>query len=136
MIVVDVNTIAYLWIPGEMTAFAEHALTKDPDWVSSLLWRFEFRSILAGYLRRGLLDRNAAARCLRGAESQLGGREYTVPSSLVMDKIATSKCSAYDCEYVALAEDLRTILVTSDKEILSQFPKLSMSLKHFAKRDG
>jgi len=85
MIVVDVNTIAYLWIPGEMTQLAENALARDPHWVSSTLWRSEFRNILAGYLRRGDLDRDAVARCLNGAESQLAGYEYLIPSALVMN---------------------------------------------------
>ena len=132
MIVVDVNTLAYLWIPGEMTELAEKALARDPHWVSSILWRSEFRNILAGYLRRGALGRDAVDRCLNGVESQLGGHEYIVPSGLIMRKVAGSSCSAYDCEYVALAEDLKTTLVTSDKQILSEFPLLTTSLKKFA----
>jgi len=132
MIVVDVNTIAYLWIPGELTALAESALARDPQWVSSVLWRSEFRNILAGYLRRGDLNAAAVERCLDGAESQLAGHEYIIPSSLVMEKVKASACSAYDCEYVALAQDLNVTLVTSDKQILNQFPKLTTSLRAFA----
>jgi len=49
-----------------------------------------------------------------------------------MKKVAASTCSAYDCEYVALAEDLKTTLVTTDKQILSEFPMLTKSLKAFA----
>ncbi len=132
MIVVDVNTLAYLWIPGEMTGLAEKALARDPHWVSPILWRSEFRNILAGYFRRGDLDRDAAGRCLNGVESQLVGREYLVPSELVMRKVEASACSAYDCEYVALADNLKTTLVTSDRQILSEFPMLATSLKTFA----
>ena len=132
MIVVDVNTLAYLWIPGELTAFAEKALARDPQWVSSILWRSEFRNILAGYLRRGDLDRAAVDRCLSGAESQLAGCEYLIPSELVMGKVAASACSAYDCEYVALAADLKATLVTSDRQILAAFPALTTSLRAFA----
>jgi predicted nucleic acid-binding protein len=132
MIVVDVNTIAYLWIPGEMTPLAERALARDPQWVSSILWRSEFRNILAGYLRRGDLDAETVARCIEGAESQLAGHEYIIPSALVMSQVGASTCTAYDCEYVALAQDLNTTLVTSDKQILAQFPRLTTSLKSFA----
>ena len=132
MIVVDVNTVAYLWIPGEFTALAERALARDPHWVSSILWRSEFRNILAGYLRRGDLEQATAERCLSGAESQLAGYEYLIPSELVMRKVAASTCSAYDCEYVALAEDLKATLVTSDKQILTEFPALTTSLSTFA----
>ena len=132
MIVVDVNTLAYLWIPGEMTAFAEQAFARDPHWVSSILWRSEFRNVLAGFIRRGDLDRVTADRCLAGAESQFAGREYLIPSSLVMQKVTDSTCSAYDCEYVALAEDLKTTLVTSDKQLLREFPALTTGLRAFA----
>jgi hypothetical protein len=90
MIVVDVNVLAYLWIPGELSALAEAALERDPHWVSAILWRSEFRNILAGYLRRGELDRVTADRCIDGAESQLAGHEYLVPSALVMNKVAAS----------------------------------------------
>lgn len=133
MIVVDVNTIAYLWVPGELTGPAEKALKRDPHWVTSVLWRSEFRNILAGYIRRGDLDRKAADRCLTGAEAQLAGYEYLLPSELVMSKVCASTCSVYDCEYVALADDLKTILVTSDREILREFPALTTSLKAFAR---
>ena len=132
MIVVDVNTIAYLWIPGEMTDLATRALARDPHWVSPILWRSEFRNILAGYLRRGELKRPDVDRCLSGAESQLAGHEFLMPSVLVVDKVAVSTCSAYDCEYVALAEDMGTVLVTSDKQILRSFPTLAASLRVFA----
>jgi len=124
MIAVDVNVLAYLWIPGEMTTLAEEALARDPHWVSSVLWRSEFRNILAGYLRRGDLNQATVDRCIDGAESQLAGYEYLVPSGLVMGKVAASTCSAYDCEYVALAADMKATLVTSDRKVLAEFPGL------------
>lgn len=127
MIVVDVNALAYLWIPGEMTATVEKVLRRDPHWVTSILWRSEFRNVLAGYLRRGVLDRSAVAGCIEGAETQMAGREYAVPSALVMRKVEESSCSAYDCEYVALADDLGTKLVTSDAQILRDFHLLAVS---------
>ena len=55
MIVVDSNVLAYLYLPGEHTADAEALLERDPDWASPVLWRSEFRNILAGYLRRRML---------------------------------------------------------------------------------
>ena len=132
MIVVDVNVLAYLWIPGEWTDLAERALARDAQWATSILWRSEFRNILAGYLRRGSIAPAIAQRCLEGAEAQLSGREYVLPSPLVMRKVAESTCSAYDCEYVALAEDLKTKLVTTDKQILRDFPEWAVSLREYA----
>ncbi|MEN9805867.1 MAG: hypothetical protein RL756_375, partial [Pseudomonadota bacterium] len=52
MIVADSNVVAYLYLPGEHTAAAERLLEREPDWAAPILWRSEFRNILAGYLRR------------------------------------------------------------------------------------
>jgi predicted nucleic acid-binding protein len=131
VIVADVNTIAYLWIPGEMTSLAEAALVKDPEWVAPQLWRSEFRNVLAQYYRKKLIGRNVMSRCLQGAESQI--KSYTVPSSLIIQKVMESSCSTYDCEYVALAESLRVKLVTADKQICRQFPEIAISLRDFPK---
>jgi len=40
--------------------------------------------------------------------------------------------SAYDCEFVALAKDLRLRLVTADKQVLAKFPETAVSLASFA----
>ena len=129
MIVVDVNVIAYFWIPGEMTALAESALERYPKWVAPFLWRSEFRNILAGYIRRGTLATSQAEKCLAGAEAQMQGCEYLVPSDRIMRLVGRSTCSAYDCEYAALADDLNVKLLTTDKQLLKEFPRLAVSLK-------
>jgi predicted nucleic acid-binding protein len=56
MIVVDSNVLAYLYLPGECTEAAEALLGNDPEWAAPILWRSEFRNILAGYLRRKSLS--------------------------------------------------------------------------------
>lgn len=49
MIVVDSNVLAYLYLPGEYSTAAEALLEQDSDWAAPILWRSEFRNILAGY---------------------------------------------------------------------------------------
>lgn len=122
MIVVDTNVLAYLWLPGIRTPAAERLLKKDPDWNAPLLWRSEFRNVLAGCLRRGDLDLETALQIAEGAEEQMRGREFSVPSAQVLARVEESECSAYDCEFVALAEELKVSLVTVDEKLLKSFP--------------
>jgi len=53
VIVADTNLIAYLVIHSEFTSLAERVLALDGEWAAPLLWRSEFRNLLARYLRRG-----------------------------------------------------------------------------------
>ena len=46
MIVVDVNVLAYLLIPGKYTEAAVELLGEDSAWVVPRLWRSELRNIL------------------------------------------------------------------------------------------
>lgn len=48
-----------------------------------------------------------------------------------MEKVKASKCTAYDCEYVVLAEVLKSNLITKDKEILKYFPDIAIDLEAF-----
>lgn len=58
----------------------------------------------------------------------LEGFEFDVQSREVMELVRDSECSAYDCEFVALAERLGVKLVTMDKKVLKAFPKRAVSL--------
>ena len=133
MIVVDTNVIAYLLLPGERSASARAVLRRNAEWASPLLWRSEFRSVLAQYLRSAALDFESATRLMDEAETLLRGGEFQVPSAEVLRLVSTSKCSAYDCEFVALAEDLAVPLVTADSRVLNEFPSVTTSLEEFAR---
>lgn len=132
MIVADTNIIAYLLLGGEKTTQARAALLKDPAWAAPILWRSEFRSVLAAYLRRGQLALSDAVELVAEAESLLSGSEYRVESLQVLSLVSTSSCSAYDCEFVALAQELGVSLVTSDKQVLEAFPSVALALDVFA----
>jgi predicted nucleic acid-binding protein len=129
VIVVDTNVIAYLWLPGDRTAAAERLLHADPEWNAPILWRSEFRNVLAGCLRRKDLDIETALQIVDGAESHLRGREFSVPSHQVLACVERSDCSAYDCEFVVLAEELDVMLVTSDEKLLRSFPARTRKLE-------
>lgn len=128
MIVVDTNVLAYLYLPGEHTAAAEALLERDPDWAAPVLWRSELRNILAGYLRRGQLGFEQALALQREAEELLVDGEFEVDSLAVLELVRDSDCSAYDCEFVALAAQLQTPLVTMDRKLLRAFPQIAVPL--------
>jgi predicted nucleic acid-binding protein len=136
VIVVDVNVLAYLLIEGEHTAAAEAVFAVDPEWAAPLLWRSEWRNVLAGYLRRGELDRAGVEERLAAGAALVRGREYPVDDDTVLNMVAASTCSAYDCEYVALAETLGVPLVTSDAEVLRHFPERAVRPDEVARPGG
>lgn len=128
MIVVDTNILAYLYLPTAFSEQAELLLLQQPQWIAPVLWRSEFRNVLALYLRKEILTLEQAFDIQTEAETLLAGNEYDVPSLDVFRLIETSECSAYDCEFVALAKRNHTVLVTEDKKILKQFPEITLSL--------
>jgi predicted nucleic acid-binding protein len=128
MIVVDSNVLAYLYLPGEYSTAAEALLEQDSDWAAPILWRSEFRNILAGYMRRKAITFEQAVSLQREAESLLEGAEFELESLAVLELVRDSDCSAYDCEFIALAMKLDTKLVTMDKKLLRAFPKRAIAL--------
>ncbi len=128
MIVVDSNVLAYLYLPCEFSIAAEALLAQDPEWAAPVLWRSEFRNILAGYIRRKTLTLEQASGLQAEAEALMNGQEFEIESRAVLELVNKSDCSAYDCEFIALAERLDTKLVTMDKKLLRAFPKRAFSL--------
>ena len=131
MIVVDTNIIGYLYLTSERSSQAEQVLRRDPDWVAPLLWRSEFRNVLAFYIRKRWLNLQAAQEIMDEALGLMVGQEYEVVSSRILSLVVKSSCSAYDCEFVALAQDLGVSLVTVDKQVLDQFPESAVSLDKY-----
>jgi predicted nucleic acid-binding protein len=128
MIVVDSNILAYLLIDGVFCKRAEALLASDSNWIAPLLWKSEFRNILAGYIRRKDFSFDKAYQIIREAEFILSSKEFEVDSLLVLELIRDSDCSAYDCEFVGLATKNGCKLVTMDKQLLKAFPKIAVPL--------
>jgi predicted nucleic acid-binding protein len=127
VIVVDSNVIGYLYLSVGRSEQAEQLLREDAQWAAPQLWRSEFRNVLALYVRKRILTLAAAQGIMEEALLLMAGRQYEVASSQVLRLAATSSCSAYDCEFVALAQDLGIPLVTVDKQVLDQFPQVAVS---------
>lgn len=132
MIVVDTNLLVYLYVEGQRTRTAEAVLARDAAWAAPLLWRSEFRNTLAGLVRRRALGLEDAIQITHEAERAMTGREYNVVSHHVLQLAARSGCSAYDCEFVALAQDLDVPFVTADRAVRRAFPAETIAPETFA----
>ncbi len=131
MIVVDTNIVSYLYISGDHSQQSEDLLSSDSNWVAPILWRSEFRSVLTQYFRKNLLNIDEILLIIQQAEKLLHDHEYEISSTHIMQLVINSQCSAYDCEFVALAQYLDIPFITADKKILREFPNIAKSVNSF-----
>jgi predicted nucleic acid-binding protein len=128
LIVVDTNVIAYLFIEGRHTTAAQVLLQADSCWFVPPLWRSEFLNVLAGTMRHRSLAQDKALTVYSKAAQMLQGREFEPSPGRVLDLVQRTGCTAYDCEFVAVAEELGVPLVTMDAQILKCFPDRAVAL--------
>jgi len=131
VIVADTNLLTYLYVQGQRTQESEAVLQRDAMWTVPLLWLSEFRNALIGLVRTEALKLEEAHAIIDEAERWLTGHEYSVVSRQVLALASRSGCSAYDCEFVALAQDLEVPLVTNDRQVLKAFPTIAVSPSAF-----
>jgi len=131
MIAVDVNTIAYHWFISPHSNAIQKLFIKDNDWVAPALWRSEFRNILASQIRLKKLALLDALDIWLEAEKMMKKKEYVVNTSSVLLLVAESNCSAYDCEYVAVAHHLNVKLITYDKQLIKAFPLVASTAEQY-----
>ncbi len=98
-----------------------------------MLWRSEFRNVLALAIRQKALTIDAAQQIASKAEASFERREFAISSDAILQLVATSNCTAYDCEFVALAREHGVQLVTVDRQILLEFPEVAISLDQFVR---
>ncbi len=128
MIVIDTNIVMALFVPSERMPLAERLYRRDSRWMAPRLWRSEMRNTLSGALRHGRLDAHAVRETQANAEALLEGNEAEPDSDEVFNLVAASTCTAYDCEFVALALRLGVPLVTCDRQILRDFHEVAVDL--------
>jgi predicted nucleic acid-binding protein len=135
VIVVDTNVLAYAAIPGQSTVNALAALARDPEWVAPSLWRSELRSVLVLEIRLRGMSLGDALTAFSEAEVLVTEPDFPVDTSKVLALAGASGASAYDCEFVALAEELGIPLVTADRRLAERFPAIAVELRRFGTGD-
>lgn len=131
MIVVDAQVLVYATLPSADSDLVTRLAERDPGWHAPVLWQSEFLNACAAYLRSG---RASGADCLSAfasAEWLIGGRQHGPVVLDVLAVVETTRLSAYDAEYVALARQLGLQLVTFDRQVLSEAPGIAIHPEAF-----
>ena len=126
MIVVDTNVISYFLIRGERSESIDRLYKADSDWVAPRLWIDEFLNVLATYERLNKLASSETAPIFADALALMEGSTYEVPADRILSIARRTSCSAYDSQYIALAEDRGLQFYTCDKKILRACPSIAV----------
>jgi predicted nucleic acid-binding protein len=82
------------------------------------------------------LTLSGAVERMKAAEALIGERTLDVRSEAVLRLANESECTAYDCEYVALAQRLGVPLITYDEPVLEAFPDIALRPSEFLSMHG
>lgn len=126
MIAVDAMVIVAAILDGDDAPSAKAWRMRDPHWIAPLLWRSEVRNVLVRLTRRRGLSTDSALEAMMLAEKSMVVGTFDVSSDHVLRLAVASGCTAYDCEYVALAEARGVKLLTADRPLLAAFPAITV----------
>jgi len=131
VIVVDTNVIAYAVLPGEHTEAVLALAEADPAWLAPRLWRSELRNVLATTLRTGRIDLPRAVAAFRQAEALVEDVDVEAATEECLQLAERRGVSAYDAEFVLVAEQAELPFVTADRRLAQAFPKRAVLLEDF-----
>ena len=134
MIVVDSNVIAHALITSECSSEVLEISKIDSEWNAPLLWISELRSTLLKYIRIGHFSIFLANEVLGTAREMMSSGTGTVGDEHVLRLAVDSGCSTYDCEFVAMAQQMDAPLLTYDRKLLNAFPELAVTPGDWLKR--
>jgi predicted nucleic acid-binding protein len=128
MIVADVNLIVYLLTDTSQHSSAVELFRRDPGWRVPPLWRHEMLNVIATLTRQTVLEEQEAFTLWRNALDLFKPREELPDAERALSLSIHNKVSAYDAQYVALAEQLKIPLITEDKKLQKAFPSICQGL--------
>jgi predicted nucleic acid-binding protein len=132
MIVADADLISYFWLGVARSDAARAVRQRDEEWVAPTLWKSEFRNVLYQHMQHRDLPLTDALRIATRVEADMEERTYDVSTEAVLRLVDETGHSAYDGEYVALAQQLGVTLVTGDRPVVDCFPDTAVLLEEAA----
>jgi predicted nucleic acid-binding protein len=131
VVVVDTNVVAYALIEGPKTVLAQTVREKDSRWRLPELWRHEFLNVLAMHARHGGVSLKEADVLWQEALALLTDCELPVDMRKALRASTQFGISAYDAQYIALAQSLGVRCVTEDRRLARAFPDVATSMDAF-----
>jgi predicted nucleic acid-binding protein len=131
MIVADTNLVAYLILNSGKTREAEKVRECDPVWRVPPFWRDELLNVLWLFHRSGDLTHGEAIRAWQEGVGLLGESEVAVDGESVLETAIRYSITAYDAQFVTLAESLGVPLVTFDRKLVKSCPGVAVSYAGF-----
>ena len=95
------------------------------------LWKSEFPNVLALLPEKRYYYPSKGTTLQETAESLMSHNEFDISSAQILALVEQSRCSSYDCEFVALAQHLNIKLGTQDKKVLREFPSAAIPVIDF-----
>jgi predicted nucleic acid-binding protein len=126
VIVADASVVAALVLPRAQSELVEELQRADASWVAPPLVLSELRSIMASLVRHHMRTPVQGSELFVLATEALEAVTFEPDARRVMELVAGSGCSSYDCEYVAVAEELACPLATFDAELMRAFPTIAV----------
>lgn len=134
MIVVDANIIAYLTIESELSREARMVAEIDPDWRVPPLWRYELTSAVTTMIRAGAMNLVQGKLALEQAGKLFSDSERSIDQTAVLDTAMQYGISAYDAQYVALAQREGVQCLTNDGPLAKKTPGVTVLLRQYVTR--
>lgn len=136
MIVVDTNIIAQRFSLSDKSEWVLRAQEIDADWVVPELCRHEFLNVLVTFGRHGVMTASECEDVWKTVEPYLVLRERPVDMSAALALALERSLTAYDAQFVTLAQTLGVRCLTEDRALLRECPEVAVSLEEFCSGDG
>jgi predicted nucleic acid-binding protein len=132
MIVIDTNILAYLLLEQPEASLKQRAkrLLKAEDRVLlPALWRHEFLNVLSMAVKAGRMSLPEAVDAWFRALAVAEAAEAPVDLPRALEASLRFGISTYDAQFVALAEQSNTILISEDKKLRRAVGALAVSME-------
>lgn len=125
MIVVDANVVVKLVLRTAESETVERLFALEPNWLAPRLVRSEVLSVLSKEGPKSDMGPADAQEAFEIAMEAFEDASLEAPAARVLHLAMRSGRSSYDCEFVAVAEELGCVLVTYDQPVLKSFPTIA-----------